>query len=292
MVIVARSRSVHGPWENHPDNPIVRTTDAADRWWSRGHATIVPGPGGDDWWMLSHGYENGYRTLGRQILLEPIVWREDGWPFAPGDLSGPLEAPTGALSQPATRSYDGPLHPSSVGERWSFYSPAPGEAGRLVEGVDGVVLAGKGTSPADSSPLTLVVGDHAYEIEVDLELLDGGAIEGGLLLFFNDRLFVGFGIDGERMISYSGGRQTHWREPAPPTRRIQLRLINDHHIVSGWYRTGGGDWVRHAIRYETSGYHVNTIGDLLSLRPAVYAAGDGGIRIHRIAYRPLASAER
>ena len=25
MVIVARSRSVHGPWENHPRNPIART---------------------------------------------------------------------------------------------------------------------------------------------------------------------------------------------------------------------------------------------------------------------------
>ena len=84
MVIVARSRSVHGPWENHPRNPIARTPDAAERWWSRGHATLVPGPGAadDDWWMVSHGYENGYRTLGRQILLEPIQWAEDDWPEA------------------------------------------------------------------------------------------------------------------------------------------------------------------------------------------------------------------
>lgn len=292
MVIVARSRSVHGPWENHPDNPIARTWDAAERWWSRGHATIVPGPTGadDDWWMLSHGYENGYRTLGRQILLEPIAWREDGWPVAPGDLSRPLEAPAGAVPQRATTSYDGPLHPSSIGERWSFYRPAPGEAGRLVEGADGVVLAGKGTGPGDASPLTLVVGDHAYEIEVELELL--GDAEGGLLLFFNDRLYVGFGIDGERMISYSGGRSTHWNEPAPASRRIELRLINDRHVVAGWYRVAGGDWVRHAIRYETSGYHINTTGDLLSLRPAIYAAGAGSVRIHRVAYRPLSGDDR
>ena len=44
MVIVARSRSIHGPWENAPNNPIVRTVIAAEKWWSRGHATAVEGP--------------------------------------------------------------------------------------------------------------------------------------------------------------------------------------------------------------------------------------------------------
>ena len=46
MVIAARSHSIHGPWENCPHNPLVRTTDAREKWWSRGHATLVEGPGG------------------------------------------------------------------------------------------------------------------------------------------------------------------------------------------------------------------------------------------------------
>ena len=82
------------------------------------------------------------------------------------------------------------------------------------------------------------------------------------------------GIDGERMLSYSGGIRTHWREPAPVTDRITLRIRNDEHIVTGWYRVPGGEWTRHGVRYETSGYHANTVGDLLSLRPALYAAGE------------------
>lgn len=36
---VARSRSLRGPWEECPYNPIIRTTDRAKPWWSRGHAT-------------------------------------------------------------------------------------------------------------------------------------------------------------------------------------------------------------------------------------------------------------
>lgn len=39
MVVSARSKSIHGPWENSPYNPIIRTESAAEKWWSKGHAT-------------------------------------------------------------------------------------------------------------------------------------------------------------------------------------------------------------------------------------------------------------
>jgi beta-xylosidase len=287
MVIVARSRSVDGPWENHPRNPIARTTDAAQKWWSRGHATIVPGPSDDpgDWWMLSHGYENGYRTLGRQILLESIRWTGDGWPeVAVGDPGEVLNAPAGAAEQYPSASIIDDFATLRSGERWAFHAPGPDEMNR-VRLDDGLVLIGKGLSPADTSPLAMLTGDHSYEVEVDVELQ--GDAEAGLLLFFSNRLFCGIGIDGERMLSYSGGVRTHWREPAPAVRRMTLRLRNDEHIVTGWYRAEGGEWTRHAVRYETSGYHANTVGDLLSLRPALYAAGSGAARFRDFRYRPL-----
>jgi beta-xylosidase len=287
MVIVARSRSVHGPWENHPRNPIARTTDAAEAWWSRGHATLVEGPGGgpDDWWMVSHGYENGYRTLGRQILLEPIRWGDDGWPEAVvRDIGGSIEAPAGAAEQHPAPDISDDFSQLELGRRWTFHAPGRGEAGR-VRVDDGLVLRGKGTSPADTSPLAMLTGDRSYEIEVDVTIEPG--MEAGLLLFFNSRLFCGMGIDGERMLSYSGGIRTHWREPAPATDRLTLRIRNDEHIVTGWYRVADGEWTRHAIRYETSGYHVNTVGDLLSLRPALYATGTGEARFRDFTYRRL-----
>lgn len=290
MVIVARSRSVDGPWENHPRNPIARTTDSGERWWSRGHATLVPGPGSaaaaDDWWMISHGYENGYRTLGRQILLEPVRWTEDGWPEAAiRDPAAAIEAPHGAGQQQPSSDFSDDFSTLALGERWAFHAPSPGEVSRASLD-DGLVLAAKGGSPADASPLAILTGDHSYEIEVEVELLAPG-VEAGLLLFFNDRLFCGMGIDGARMLSYSGGRRTHWREPAPAVDCMALRVRNDQHIVTGWYRLPGGEWTRHAVRYETSGYHANTVGDLLSLRPALYATGSGKARFRAFRYRPL-----
>ena len=233
--------------------------------------------------MISHGYENGYRTLGRQILLEPIRWSEDDWPEAVvRDIGGPIDAPSGAVAQTPTPDFTDDFSQLELGRRWTFHAPGRGEAGRLRVD-DGLVLRGKGTSPADTSPLAMLTGDHAYEIEVDVSIEPG--VEAGLLLFFNNRLFCGMGIDGERMLSYSGGIRTHWREPAPATDRITLRIRNDEHIVTGWYRVPGGEWTRHAIRYETSGYHVNTVGDLLSLRPALYATGSGEARFRDFTYR-------
>src|SRR5262245_30321063 len=79
IVIIARSRSIHGPWEDCPRNPVVRTQSIDEPWWSRGHATAVQGPRDDEWWLVYHGYESNYRTLGRRMLLDPFEWDSDGW---------------------------------------------------------------------------------------------------------------------------------------------------------------------------------------------------------------------
>lgn len=51
----------------------ARNNQRLDKRVSRGHATLVEGPA-VDWWMVHHGYENGFWPLGRQTLLEPIEW--------------------------------------------------------------------------------------------------------------------------------------------------------------------------------------------------------------------------
>ncbi|MGP8224849.1 MAG: family 43 glycosylhydrolase, partial [Terracidiphilus sp.] len=77
-VVSARSRHAAGPWEFSPYNPIVRTGSRDDRWLSLGHGRLVDTPDGK-WYMTVHAYENGYRTLGRQLLLLPVEWTPDGW---------------------------------------------------------------------------------------------------------------------------------------------------------------------------------------------------------------------
>jgi xylan 1,4-beta-xylosidase len=286
MVIAARSKSIDGPWENCPANPIVHTKSATEYWWSRGNATLVEGPAGD-WWMVYHAYENGYRTLGRQTLLEPIAWTADGWFKAVGgDLSKPLLKPKGgrAVANGIARSDD--FAASAFGTRWSFYEPEAGELKRARLSDGSLILQGKGTSPSNCSPLTGITGDHAYEVSVALEL-DGDAT-GGLLLFFNKALFIGIGIDGSSMTTYKAGRVSFWHEDIPKTRSLHMRIVNNRHIVNFQYSLDGSAWTRHGLTSETSGYNVNVADDLWSLRPALFATGSGAVRFRDFRYRALA----
>ncbi len=62
MIICARSKSIHGPWENSPYNPIARTKSSEEYWWSKGHGTLVEGPN-DRWYIVYHAYEKNFHTL-------------------------------------------------------------------------------------------------------------------------------------------------------------------------------------------------------------------------------------
>jgi xylan 1,4-beta-xylosidase len=55
-------------------------------------------------------------------------------------------------------------------------------------------------------------------------------------------------------------------------------------MVTFYYGLDGIKWVRHGVRSETSGYHANTIDDLASLRPALFAAGNGAVRFRNFRY--------
>lgn len=286
MVIAARSKSIHGPWEHCPHNPLVRSTDAAEPWWSRGHASLVEGPAGD-WWMVYHGYENGFRTLGRQALLEPIEWTGDGWFRARGgDLAKPLPKPKGGASGPAGFALSDDFTSNRLGVQWSFHDPAPDELQRLKYTVEGLRIAARGGSPADSSPLTCAVGDRAYEVEVTIDL-DGKA-EGGLLLFYNHKAFTGIGFTPAEMKTFQYAEEQSWMRDSIRTSSVRIRLTNDNHVVTWRYsHDGGKTWTLHGHRMEVSGIHHNVFGGFLSLKVGIYSAGRGGILVQDFTYRAI-----
>ncbi|SFJ64367.1 family 43 glycosylhydrolase [Caulobacter sp. UNC279MFTsu5.1] len=285
MVVVARSRSIHGPWENCPHNPIVRTTSIDEPWWSRGHATPVLGPAGD-WWFAYHGYENGFRTLGRQMLLEPFEWTADGWPKAlGGDLSRALPKPKGAPSGEHGLALSDDFRADTLGTKLAFYAPKAGYLDRVRFGADGLVLQGQGKGPADSSPLTFIAGDRSYEITVDLEVQ--GAGQGGLLLFYNDKLFCGAGAEADKLRAYKFGVEQEYPPPgAMQGRRLTLGLVNDENVVSLYLRQGGAAW-RRIVSYEVAGYNHNMADGFMSLRPAIFASGEGQVVFRSLSYRAV-----
>ena len=49
----------------------------------------------------------------------------------------------------------------------------------------------------------------------------------------------------------------------------------------------GKKWERYDRAIEVSGYHHNVAYDFLSLRPALYASGQGEVRFRNFKYRAL-----
>jgi xylan 1,4-beta-xylosidase len=64
-----------------------------------------------------------------------------------------------------------------MGVQWSFHAPKRDEGQRASYGAGGLTIAASGRSPADSSPLTCLVGDRGYQAEVSIDLT--GKVEAG-----------------------------------------------------------------------------------------------------------------
>jgi xylan 1,4-beta-xylosidase len=285
MVIAARSRSIHGPWQDCPHNPIVHTQSAAEPWWSRGHATVVEGPAGDGW-MVYHGYENAFRTLGRQTLLEPIEWTSDGWFHARGGtLSTPLAKPRGGRASASGFALSDDFSTNKLGVQWSLFNPGPKDMQRARYQNGSLIIQGKGSSPSDCSPLTVIVGDRSYEASVTLEISQGA--QGGLLLFYNERGFCGIGFSTRQMFTYHYGEEHAWMRQNMPTDTVHIKVTNRSNVVTFHYSHDGRDWIQHPWQMEVSGFHHNVLGGFLSLKVGIYCAGDREVVVRRFSYRGL-----
>lgn len=285
MVITARSHSIHGPWENSPYNPIVRTQSSAEPWWSRGHASIVEGPDGT-WWMIYHGYENNFRTLGRQTLLEPIEWTSDGWFTATGgDLSRPIKKPQGGHDGIAGFALSDDFSTNKFGLQWSFFDPQDDELARVSYGDKALSVRGKGANPETSSPLTFVVGDRCYEVEVSVSPHDSA--QGGLLLFYNEKMYCGLGFDTEYIYTYNYGMEHSWIRINLSAEKMRFRLTNIDNVITYHYSTDGQTWVKHPWQMEVSGMHHNVFGGFTSLKVALFACGSGNCEFHDLKYRGI-----
>ena len=285
MVIAARSRSVHGPWENCPHNPLVRTLDASEKWWSRGHASLVDGPDGRTW-AVYHGFEAGFWTLGRQTLLDPVEWGADDWPrMTGGDLSRPILKPAGGQRVPHGLALSDDFRALKLGSTWNFFKPSPTERSRVSVRDGALILKAAGTTPSDSRPLLLIPGDTGYEFECEVEIDPG--VNAGLLLFYDEKLYCGLAFDQKTLLAPQYGEMRGRPEPSPGP-RLRIRTTNDRHTVTHHTSVDGGrTWKRFERSMDVSGYHHNVRWGFLSLKPGLYAAGKGEARFRDFQYRAL-----
>jgi len=278
MCVVARSKSVDGPWENSPYNPLVHTYDAGETWWSKGHGTIIDDVKGN-WWIVYHAYENGFHTLGRQTLIEPVEWTPDGWiRAARGTRSVPAMEEAGRQGMDLSDEFDG----TAPGLQWTSWR-VDDPAGITVR--DGKLqLAGKGGGPADARLLLETATDHSYEIMAEVTPAPGGS--GGLVLFYNEKAYAGIASDGKNLTIYrdADGAVT---KPNPFGPRLFLKIINRGNVCEMLAGGDGETWTTLQTGVDVSGMHHNRFKGFLALRPGLMAAGGGGTEFDHFQYKPL-----
>jgi xylan 1,4-beta-xylosidase len=282
MVVSARSKSPLGPWENSPYNPIIRTKDQKETWWSKGHGTLVDDIQGK-WWIVFHGYENSYYNLGRQTLLEPIEWTKDGWFRSPEKIftDQEIRMPAGKKIAPTTSLSDN-FENKKLGWQWQFFQEY--DSSRISFEKGALVLKSKGNSVGNSLPMTLLTVDHSYEATVELEVENGATA--ALVLFYNDRAYSGIGVDSSNYYGILRGWQFS-SDRNTGTNHTYLKLKNMDHTVDMFYSSDGISWTKFQSSLEVSSLNHNVMGDFLSLRIGLVAMGNGRVKFHDFTYKAL-----
>jgi beta-xylosidase len=282
MVISARSKSPFGPWENSPCNPIIRTKASSERWWSQGHGTLFEDANGK-WWMVFHGYENGFYNMGRQTLLLPIEWTSDGWYKLPESVKTeePIKKPAGIITE-AEFSLNDAFDGKTLKPQWKFFGEYDTSRFHMVD--NSLVIKAKGMAVGNCAPLLCIPSDNSYVAQVEL-FIEGDVI-GGLVLFYNNNAYSGILADEKNILANLRG----WQFPTEKQvikNHAFLRLQNMNNTVDMFYSLDGEKWIKIENSVEISSLNHNVLGGFLSVRLGLCSMGNGKVKFKNFKYMPL-----
>jgi xylan 1,4-beta-xylosidase len=239
---VCRAKSVKGPWEPSPVNPIL---SGGDDWKCPGHGTLVTLPDKRDYFMY-HAYdakENVY--TGRQGLLGEVVWQDNGWPvFAGGPTPSAIAtSPFGKQQQAPspldfTDSFDG----SKLGLSWQWDLKYP----PTVKIVDGQLHLWPSLIPSPAARTFLGVrvqeGDYTLTATVDRS----GPAHEGIAIYGEANSALALRIEHEVLIlskTEKGESKQLAAAACPPSEKVHLRMsVRAGNKFSFSSSTDGKEW--------------------------------------------------
>jgi xylan 1,4-beta-xylosidase len=278
MAVVARSTSPLGPWENSPYNPLIHTYSADEKWWSTGHGTLVSTPD-DRWYVIYHSYLNGFQSLGRHTLMEPVTWTADDWPVAPLGVrrADPMPAPMGIQQQPMIPLSDDFSKPQ-LRATWRPWDEPDVSRFQISDG--SLTIAAKGDAAGHSSPLTVSARDTSYQVQVCVTPQPNCG--GALGLFYNPGNWL-FTELKNGTITVNTGKQSLASQPWTAS-AAYLKIVNRNNVVDFLVSAEGNSWQTLVTGVDVSGYKTQSLGGFLSLRPSLAASGSGSAQFTDFVY--------
>ncbi len=252
-VVMARSRSLFGPYEAHPDGPVLTAAGNPASVLQRvGHGDLVETPAGEPWMAFLCGRPlpaTDRCVLGRETAILPMRWDADGW------LRSAAPLPTETVEVPIDErsEFDGSLLPPAF--QW-LRTPYPEDLFSLTERPGYLRLFGRETIGSHFRQSLVARRQQAFRYDamtlVDFEP-EHFQQAAGLVCYYNSTkyhfLHITAGDDGERQIQLLsilplGEGQSLMTPPiviAPGP--VELRVSVDHEQLRfAWRMEGDTDW--------------------------------------------------
>ncbi|AIT07697.1 beta-xylosidase [Sphingomonas taxi] len=274
-VVMARSRSLTGPYEPHPDGPVLTARNRPDAPLQRtGHGDLVEGPDGATWMVYLCGRPlpaSDRCVLGRETAIQRMAWGEDGWlrradPCAGHGADHGRAEPVRALDR-----FDRPTLPPAF--QW-LRSPHPERLFSLTDRPGHLRLFGRETIGSHFEQALVARRQTAFRYDART-LLDFDPAHfqqaAGLVCYYNSTKYFFFhvtaGDAGERQIQVlsvtpEGEGQSLLGDPilldAGP---VELRAQVDHERLRFAFRTGqDADW-----RWMPASFDASLLSDEATL---------------------------
>jgi len=263
-VVMARSRSLFGPYEAHPDGPVLTSRGKPDAPLTRaGHGDLVETPSGETWMVYLCGRPLNLSdrcVLGRETAIQPMRWDEDGWLRTLDGSGTPVLTIEGAdvahschAALDERHEFDSAVLPQAF--QW-LRTPHPGHLFSLTDRPGHLRLYGRESIGSQFTQSLIARRQQAfrYVAETSVDVAPANSQQAaGLVCYYNSAKFhfLQITVDdkGERQVQVlsampGNGECGHVTEPvAIPDGPVSLQVEIDHEVARFAYRPEGSeDW--------------------------------------------------
>lgn len=254
-VTIARSKSIYGPYESNPANPIITHINEnaqTNPIQGTGHADIIEAHDGS-WWVVCLGFRpqsSLHHLLGRETFLAPVRWDKNAWPVVNGDGTIALDMDCETLPQTEKKEISSKtlFNTYVLSPDWNYlYNPV--ESNYSLNKRKGFLQLSPTAVLLDSLGSPTFVGKRQKHMEcnatIAMELNNCSEdVEGGLTAYMTNDYHYDIKArqlkDGKQAVSihYRLGSLSHnEKEIVIPKGKIYLRVKAEKDFYSFYYST-------------------------------------------------------
>lgn len=297
---IARSRSIYGPYEANPANPILtncRMEGQSMQIQGTGHGDLVQAEDGS-WWMVFLAYRNfggSYHHLGRETCLAPVEWPRGEWPVVNG--GNPIDTTMTVKSllpqsQPVSKPNETAQGFKTLGHEW-IYIQNPDASKYVLKGGKLRLYGSKSSLTENGQPTFIGRRQESAAVTVASEIDANGlkvGDEAGLTVYqIHDGhldLFIRktTNKEYEAVLRYTIKSITH-EEKAIPIASAPVRLVVSSNGTSYTFSVVGRNGSSSLGSVEASLVSTEVVGGFTGVTIGMFAKGEGHADFLNFSYK-------